>query len=384
VAWLTYADLVRFGIEYIGAYDRARAESLRFVKLAIESSLREILAEHDWSFLQKDTTILSKPPYLTGTITYVASTRTVTLTGGTWPTWAADGVIQIADRWYDVESRTSDTVLVMKQDAAPPNDIASASAYGLYQDVYDLPADFSVLKDICRMNTWQGLSYQSPQELFDNRQSWRTAGTPDSFTIYGSPNTPGRMSIRFCPVPDEAEEFPLLYKRAPKILAIYKETTGKVTLTAGSAAIVGSGTDFSSRHVGAILRVGQDGTSFPGSSNEEAPNVFEAKIIAVTDSTNLTVDTLAAENLTSRSLCISDPVDIEQTTMTSLMHRAICRRLAIDRKMDANTRQLADTDYGNELLRSKMADSRTTQRRSVGFAGTVFRRLKIGPNAWDG
>ncbi len=382
MAWLTYADLVRFGLEYLGAYDRATAEALRFTKLAIESVLRETLAEHDWAFLQNDATIVTKAPYYTGTITYVASTRTMTLSGGTWPTWAANGVVLIGDRWYDVESRTSNSVIVMKD--GPPADISAPSAFGIYQDIYDLPSDFSVLQNIVRLDTWQPLEMKSPQALFELRQTWRSAATPDSFAIYGSPNTPGRMAIRFAPVPDAEEEFPYLYKRSPKKPTLYKETTGTVAMTAGSATVTGTGTAFSSKHVGAILRIGQDSKNFAGSTSEEYPNVFEAKIISVADAFTLTVDTLAAETVANRTVCISDPIDIEQTTMTSLVHRGICRRLAIDRKMDGPTRQLADQDYGNELIRAKSSDSRSKQQRQVGFRQTGFRRLKIGSTAFDG
>lgn len=382
MAWLTYADLVRFGLEYLGSYDRATPESLRFVKLSIETSLREILAEHDWSYLQSDASIVTKAPYYTGTITFDAPSRQMTLTGGTWPSWAASGTVLIGDRWYDVESRTSDTVIVMKD--GPPESIATDTAYGIYQDTYDLPVDFSVLQNIFRMDTWQSIQRQSPQQLFEARQVWRSAGTPNYFAIYGSPNTPGRMALRFSPVPDSEEEFPYLYKRVPKTPTNYREVTGTVTIANGSSSVTGTGTAFSSRHVGAILRVGMDGKLFPGSTSEEYPNVFEAKIVSVAGLTSLTVDAAPSEDLTSRSLCISDPIDIDQTIMTSLIHRAICRRLAIDRKMDMNQRQLVDTDYGNELLRAKGADSRIKQPRNVGFQPMRFRRLRIGPDAFSG
>lgn len=382
MAWLTYADLVRYGLEYLGSYDRATPEALRFVKLSIESSLREILAEHDWSYLQCDASIVTKAPYYTGTITYDSSNKQMTLTGGTWPTWAADGVVLIGDRWYDVQSRTSNTVIVMKD--GPPESIATDTAYGIYQDTYDLPADFSVLQDIVAADRWRSIVRKSPRELFEERQIWRSAGQPNYFSIYGSPNTPGRMSLRFSPVPDAEEEYPYLYKRAPKTPTIYKETAGTVTIANGSTTVTGLGTAFSQKHVGSILRVGKDQSSFPGSTSEEYPNVFEAKIVSVGGITSLTVDAAPVEDLTTRSLCISDPIDIDQTIMTSLIHRAICRRLAIDRKMDVNQRQLVDTDYGNELLRAKGADSRIKQPRNVGFRPAGFRRLKTGPNSFTG
>jgi hypothetical protein len=73
-------------------------------------------------------------PYIDGTIT--ASSGVVTLVDGTWPTWAADGEIDIDGVSYTVDTRDSDTVLTLDNLTVTEEDELT---YTLSQNDYDLP-----------------------------------------------------------------------------------------------------------------------------------------------------------------------------------------------------------------------------------------------------
>ena len=94
---------------------------------------------HDWSFLMPVTTLSINAPYTTGTI--AATNGVVTLSAGTWPTWAASGMIEISGTDYSVATRTSGSQLVL-DDTSSASDVDASTSYNLHQDDYDLPDDF--------------------------------------------------------------------------------------------------------------------------------------------------------------------------------------------------------------------------------------------------
>lgn len=87
-------------------------------------------AIRDCFVLNGDKTIST---YNTGTITYTHSTRTVTLTGGSWPGWVGtDAAITIAGTRYAVASAPTTTTLTLNADGStdinnPGSDVSSTS-----------------------------------------------------------------------------------------------------------------------------------------------------------------------------------------------------------------------------------------------------------------
>jgi hypothetical protein len=66
---------------------------------------------HEWSFLKPTISITTTAPYSTGTI--AATAGVVTLSGGTWPTAAADGELIVAGVTYTVNTRNSGTGITL-------------------------------------------------------------------------------------------------------------------------------------------------------------------------------------------------------------------------------------------------------------------------------
>lgn len=122
-------------------YDDLTANEKAFVDRVVASGLRrfyypEILPgenqAHVWGFLTPTASLVLNGPYTTGTI--AISGTTVTLSGGTWPTWAASADLIVGGTAYQIASRDSDTQLTIGTSAT----VAAGTAYSLNRYVYAL------------------------------------------------------------------------------------------------------------------------------------------------------------------------------------------------------------------------------------------------------
>jgi len=108
----------------------------------LHDGLRRVYAAHDWSFLHPVADVSTTAPYSTGTVTVASGV--VTLTGGTFPSWAADGVFQVNNRYYSVASRGGDTQLTLDTTSVT---IATAANYQLARPEIPLDAAFDAVSN---------------------------------------------------------------------------------------------------------------------------------------------------------------------------------------------------------------------------------------------
>jgi len=93
---------------------------------------------YEWSFLKPVTTLETESAYDTGSLAVVSGD--CTLTGGTWPTWAAThGTLIIDDTEYSITSRDDDTGLTVVGDDVTAAQDGWSLAHNGYQD---MPDDF--------------------------------------------------------------------------------------------------------------------------------------------------------------------------------------------------------------------------------------------------
>lgn len=92
---------------------------------------------HEWTFLRPTTTLTTTAPYETGTVTAVAGV--VTLAAGTWPSWAAQGELEISGSTYSVASRDSNSQLTLDDVSVAAS---AGSTYSLSRPAYTLPDSF--------------------------------------------------------------------------------------------------------------------------------------------------------------------------------------------------------------------------------------------------
>ncbi len=175
---------------------------------------------HIWSFMRLILEVTLNAPYTTGTITMTAG-GVVTLSGGTWPSWAANGELSVSGSTYTVNTRNSSTQLTL--DDTTVTAITSATTYSLEQTEYDLDDLFGgfltdlYFKDENADVAWP-LRRVEHGEILELRQGTVTTTRPDRYaivqkTITGTSGT--RMKLVLWPSPDAAYTLTAPYITAP-------------------------------------------------------------------------------------------------------------------------------------------------------------------------
>lgn len=103
--------------------------------------LRNERQAHRWSFLRPEASLTLTAPYATGTLTIVDGVAT--LAGGTFPSWAANGILTISTGTFTVASRGSDTEVTLDDTSV---DADALTIYSLSRLLYNMPADFGSLE----------------------------------------------------------------------------------------------------------------------------------------------------------------------------------------------------------------------------------------------
>ena len=138
---VNYANLQkRVGHYLFGIRSGFSEDQQHDINDCVHDGLRRVYAAHDWSFLHPVVDVNTTAPYATGTITIASGV--VTLTGGSFPSWADDGVLKVNNRYYSVASRGSSTQLTL--DTASVT-VATASSYQLARPEIPLDADFDAV-----------------------------------------------------------------------------------------------------------------------------------------------------------------------------------------------------------------------------------------------
>lgn len=363
----TYQDALDAAADYLdGASSGA---DVRQARRAVNDALRDLANENDWSCYKVRGRLSTVASYATGTITYTNSTRIVTLASGTWPTWAAYGVLKIGDVRYTVASRTSDTVIVLSSSSNPGADVAAGTSYTIYRDQYAVPSDFGkITTNLFDAASRREIEYLHARDALRHTRWVGTTSEPMGFTIVGASDTEvGRpqpaLVFEITPAPSTARTLDYLYVRKPRPLRIENETTGTVSVTADSAVVTGSGTAFKDAHVGSVFRIANSTTDAPSLYGAE-PIDQERTIISRASDTSVTVDSVFTTSRTSVKYVISDPVDLDAPVMLNAYTAGLRAKLAHLRSKD--DRAAAEAMYLEELRRAAAADSRNGAPRGSG------------------
>jgi len=306
MAYTTYFDLVESLI--VSSFGGPQDAEQRDIRTAIHRAYDELTTLRDWSYYHVHGRVITDAPYSTGTVT--SSGTTVTLSGGTWPTWAATGgFLKVGEQICRVASRTSGSVIVLDSALSLKADITSASAYSIYRTIYPLPADFRNMDEPSdEYNWWSGL-YVTPDQAMKLERVSNSSGEPYHWTIIKDPDSSG-WAIKLMGYPTGRETIDFTYRRTARPIRYsgHEAALRQGTISRSSAAVTGSGTAFSAAMVGSILRVG-DTTNIPGPIESLTPWVSEGKITAVGSATGLTTEDSGTIASTTKYL-ITDPIDL--------------------------------------------------------------------------
>jgi hypothetical protein len=300
----TYFDLVESLI--VSSYGGPQDAEQRDIRTAVHRAYSELTTIRDWARYHVHGRVITDAPYSTGTVTTAGTA--VTLAGGTFPAWAAQGAyLKVGEQIARVAARTSGTALVLDSSLSLKTDQTDAP-FQLYRTVYPLPADFRNMDEPSdEYNWWSGL-YVTPDQAMKLERVSNTSGTPLHWTIIKDPDSNG-WAIKLMGYPTERETIDFTYRRGARPIRYsgHEAALRQGSIARSGSTVTGVGTAFSTALIGSVLRVG-DTTNVPGPIESLTPWVSEAVITDVATSTSLTAGsgTIAS----STKYLITDPIDI--------------------------------------------------------------------------
>ena len=342
----------------LSSYSDTGAGATGLAKAAIAASYRDLPTLYAWSYLQRRTQINTVASYSTGTITYTASTRTLTLASGTFPTWSLYGNVILDGNVYRVQQRVSSTSIILTADRSPVDDFAAGTAYVIYRSEYPLPADYVRMFRLVQIGELWRMSYVAPMSMLDNTPTLFNPNRPWQFTLHGSTQLGNRMAIEFLPPPSAARTYDMAYQAKPRprtLLEAYP--TGPITIS--GTTVTGVGTTFTSAMVGCRLRVGTT-TNVPTHDYGASPSLTEYTILAFTSTTSLTLSETATTVASAVKYLIDDPIDIEDSAMVTLFERMCEAEFEQRCRFDSQARTASANRMKQALLDARAADSRIT------------------------
>ena len=372
-----YSDL----LDYITALTDggARTKDMRMHKEVIHGAYRDVSSIAEWDYYMKEGRIDLSVKYNTGTIGYDHEDtvdREVTLSGGTWPAWAQYGRLRISDVVYPVDSRTSGSIVRLREDLNPGADIATSTSYELYRNAYPLPADLWRLYDVAVEKSYWMPYYITPSEWFRRERFHDSEGQTWAWTIMKDPDADNRFAMFVDPKPDTAEPLGFIYRRKPRTLRwAGTETEARTYTVTGSAdaSTLTTSTALPASMVGSVIRLADSTTKHPTGLTGTFPFLEQHKITALS-TTTVTIDGTLSTAYSGDKMVVSDPVDMNDTMIEALKAQIEYRmsRFANDSRGMATAKQVADIELRKALeMESRYA---TTATRGTGYT-YMFRHL---------
>jgi len=175
----------------------------------IQDGLRTVYAAHDWSFFKPVKDITTTAPYTTGTITVVNGV--VTLATGTFPSWAADGLLKADNGYYSVATRDGDSQVTLDDTTL---DADAGTTYELARPEIPLDASFEAIAGDSDLTYYPDQNELYPPVRMRHDSAIRTWQQDDPYfdrPIYYSVRTVefdstvgSRKVLAFYPAPDAA------------------------------------------------------------------------------------------------------------------------------------------------------------------------------------
>jgi hypothetical protein len=373
----TYTDLIQHAVDFLGGNQAAAGQSQ--IRRAIQDAYRELTEMRRWNYLLRMYRIIVPDVYETGTIAYDhtggASERLITLSGGTFPTWAGSGAIEIANRVHKVTSRLSSSTLQLDGSYGlnPGEDISAGTSYKLFQNRFSLPTDFISLdmpygSDRYKLGRFR---YQHANDFMSLEQDGEGTGSPSAFTIMDDPDNPSRMALHTWGAPADTLDLNFIYYRRPRQMVLdgYKaEHVAGTVSTAASTTLTGLSTTFSSAMAGSVVRVSDNARTPPTGIDGIYPFAEERFLSTYSSATSFTVSSAFSLTQTGKAYVIADYADIEPSMLTALK-RGIEAHLAVlyDKRNKSEQIQLRDKAFAEA---AGIDVSRVYKPREVGDGAT--------------
>lgn len=364
--YLTVWDSLDYVLDQVVAGDYS-PRGRRLAWDAVLEAYGEIPVRRNWRYFYRTFTLNTVASQTDGTIAYTASTRTVTLTSSTWPSDVTKYSLYLSGARYSISSRTSSTVIVLRDGDCPTADIASGTSYTITRDTYELPDTIREVLYVHDLNApGRLLQCVEPSDILHEQRISRNISQPLMYAAYRSDLYAGAMAIHFAPSPSGVRTYQYQAMCWPLPLKVLEYSVGTVATTSGSSTVTGTGTAFTSDMAGAVMRFTKTGdTSIPTSlqgeidKNRVNPYAMQRVIRSVESTTSLTLEQDADTTLSGSGYRISSRIDIEPGSMRSAFLRCCEAKFATqDRKGEAQR----EARYERALVFAMAADQRSDDR----------------------
>lgn len=291
------------------AIDERRAR-----KSAVEA-IQHVVTKHAWRYNSRRDRITLASPYTTGTV--AVSGATVTLSGGTWPEWASNGVLVFSEdsvtdrRGWEVRERVSDTVLLLA-DESP--DTVTGNTFTLAQSKVMIPSNCRTIYEIYNGTLDQPVRIIPHAELHRN-ELWNDATPADLRSVaIVSHYATGEKFLAFSPPPASETVITMdaLFDPLPAERVLrYASATASVSIAASIATFTGITIP---EGMGDMLLLVGSGSTAPsprygwGNSSQEQP-LYSLRVRQRLSST--TVELYGASGITvnTKGFLLADVVD---------------------------------------------------------------------------
>lgn len=378
----TRGDLVEFVTD---RYQAQGDRNIRFVRMACRDAYRDIPKFHTWKYLRRDFTFLTNEPYDTGTIAFDFTggtyERQITLTTGTWPTWAASGVIRIDDTNYPVATRESNSVITLGADSNPGADVAASTAYQLFQQDYLIPRNAGTI--------WRVTSASGPRELLPidpSAQPATAAGiaTPGLSQWYSALGTAGirnlgRRAMRLFPPPNDAKVVAMSYDAYPRPWVMSTPyTLGTVAISSGGTTLTLTSGTWPTGIEGCLVRLSADSAiqALPTGPDGDFPAAFASVVRSRTSDTVVELWTAADKAYSGVTFTLDDPLEIETSAMWPWLKAEACARYLETSGASGESVGKARFEARERLAYAREADRTTTEPVDIyGLADPILSTI---------
>lgn len=347
----------------------------RRIRRAVRNGLREMSLARAWKYYRRIRQIDLVAPWTGETGATVAYDHTgggtcerqLTLTPGDGETWPSsvrqyEVVLDEADTvgtvFYPAAEWKSTTVIQLAANRNPGADVEDGG-FSLYRTGYPVDGDIQKIYELHDERGIWGGGYVHPDAwLRQMRSQVTTQDFGFQWTLLGDDDSFGQLEFRFFSFPGTAQTLQFVAQVDPRHLrytgmadAERSGSSATVAGTADSTAIVGTGTSFSDKMIGSVLRVSEDTSEPDLDLNEPAEQLT---ITAVADTTHLTVHSAVADTFTGKGFVISDPLDVPKNLMNFF---EACCRLELAQLMDAHEQKRIEGLWGKALTLAQERDT---------------------------
>ncbi len=248
----TFAELYGDLLVRMRADTTASGATETIAKRYLNIALHDVHIQQNWPWAERTATIITRPPYTTGTVNIASTSRTTVEGNDTlWNTAVsgmgfnntnAGGKVYLSNgEVYGVSAVGSDTSLTLS--SRYPENLTVASAYALaygsytyFEDEYTLASDFFRLIDARQFSDVMRIPMLGSQDFYRRfpRNATRS-GAPTHATIIElgpSASTDWRPRVVFHPRPDQSLTIP--YRYITRNLAVSSTGTGQTEMSAST------------------------------------------------------------------------------------------------------------------------------------------------------